>query len=171
MVFLGLIACMILNVFSWFLLSIAAVVYRLVCYTIVIVSSWVIISFSKFSFFRSSAFSALSWITSYVHGCLGFDTPYAKMTIAHLVIVCTNKLIFGKGHFLVIISGNFNEFHIFTNLVFVTSSPLYSIPSILSHIPQTSHIDTFDRRSLHKWHLGPSSEFSQRTHFMFNDYS
>ena len=67
MVFLGLIACMILNVFSWFLLSIAAVVYRLVCYTIVIVSSWVIISFRKFSFFRSSPFSAPSWITSYVH--------------------------------------------------------------------------------------------------------
>ena len=53
-----------------------------------------------------------------------------------------------------LISDNLRQFQLpdfhKSNLVFVTSLLLYSKPSIFSHIPQTSRINTFDRSSLHK---------------------
>ena len=60
-------------------------------------------------FRRSSTFSSPYWITSYVHAPFGFDTSHAQMPIVHLLItcmesICTNPIIFGKGHVLVIIS-------------------------------------------------------------------
>ena len=52
---------------------------------------------------------------------LGFETSYAQMTIADLVIVCTKKLAFDKGHFLVIISQTIS-----TN-IYLFAAPFYSV--------------------------------------------
>ena len=58
--------------------------------------------------FRSSAFSGSTY-SSTLHTHLGFDTSYAQMTIAHLVIVCmesicTNTLILVREFIFVKIS-------------------------------------------------------------------
>ena len=120
-------------------------------------------------------------ILNYIIRACAFRFWYVicAMTIAHLVIVCTNKLIFSKERFFFSNLRQFQQIPNFTKFSFCDVVTSW-LQTILNLIPQTSHINTLNRRSSHKcivfiasrlvWWSQPL-KFSQRTRFIIIDYS